>query len=345
VTANIVYGATHYTIELNTNQFFIGSPSIVRTSATPGQRTLTFNGLAPGTLYYSRVKTELTSYYGPVRSFTTAGQPTYLVEPANNQTEVSPATAIRVAAVTGAASYTLEVGTTSDFSGPISTYTSSTTQFSFGYLSYSTRYYMRARAGNVGPFGQVTTFITHAAEKFSFVSNPVNGAVNVGIVNVPITANITYGATNYTIELNTSSDFTGTSIVRSSAVTGQRTIIFDALQAGTTYYNRTRTNLTSNWGQVRSFTTAGSSPAPAPEFVEESSRVRVYPNPFVTNFTADVPEGNVNLTVFDVTGKQLIGTTTSKAQSMQLGDELTQGVYILKIQEGAKVTIHRMIKQ
>jgi uncharacterized repeat protein (TIGR03803 family) len=345
VTANIVYGATHYTIELNTNQFFIGSPSIVRTSATSGQRTLTFNGLAPGTLYYSRVKTELTSYYGPVRSFTTAGQPTYLVEPANNQTEVSPATAIRVAAVTGAVSYTLEVSTTSDFSGPVATYTSSTTQFSFGYLSYSTRYYMRARAGNVGPFGQVTTFITHAAEKFSFVSNPVNGAVNVGIVNVPITANITYGATNYTIELNTSSDFTGTSIVRSSAVTGQRTIIFDALQAGTTYYNRTRTNLTSNWGQVRSFTTAGSPPAPAPEFVQENSRVRVYPNPFVTNFTADVPEGNVNLTVFDVTGKQLIGTTTSKAQSMQLGDDLTQGVYILKIQEGAKVTIHRMIKQ
>jgi uncharacterized repeat protein (TIGR03803 family) len=345
VTANIVYGATQYTIELNTNQFFSGT-SIVRTSTTSGQRTLTFSGLAPGTLYYSRVKTDLTSQYGPVRSFTTAGQPTQVVQPANNQTEVSPATPVSVAAVTGATSYTLEVSTTSDFSGAVSTYTSSTTQFSFfTYLSYSTRYYMRAKAGSAGAFGPVTTFITHAAEKFAFVSNPVNGATNVGTVNVPITANVIYGATNYTIELNTSADFTGTSIVRSSAVTGQRTIIFNTLQPGTKYYNRTTTNLSTGWGQIRSFTTTGA-PAPAPEFATETNRVKVYPNPFITNFTAEVSEGtNVSIGIFDVTGKQVINASGLKGQSLQLGDELSQGIYILKIQDGATTTIHRMIKQ
>jgi uncharacterized repeat protein (TIGR03803 family) len=343
VTANIVYGATQYVIELNPDQNFTGS-STVRTSATSGQRTLTFTGLASGTKYYSRVKTNLTSVYGPVRSFTTVTQPTYVTSPANNATEVVVTPVIQVVPIPAATLYTLELSNTSDFSGTVQTFTSNGPSLSVGILSYSTRYYTRVKT-NLTPFGQVTTFITHAPEKFSFVSHPVNGATNVGTVNVPITANIVYGATIYTIELNTSPDFTGTSIVRSSAVPNQRGIIFDALQPGTTYYNRTRTNLPSNWGPVRSFTTAGSPPAPAPEFVQETSRVRVYPNPFVTNFTAEVPEEKVNLMVFDITGKQLIGTTTSKAQSMQLGDELTQGVYILKIQEGAKVTIHRMIKQ
>jgi hypothetical protein len=145
--------------------------------------------------------------------------------------------------------------------------------------------------------------------------------------------------------LNTSPDFTGTSIVRSSAVPNQRGIIFDALQPGTTYYNRTRTNLPSNWGPVRSFTTAGS-PAPAPEFAAETNRVKVYPNPFITNFTAEVPEGNnVSLAIFDVTGKQVINASALKGQSLKLGDALSQGIYILKIQDGANVTIHRMIKQ
>jgi hypothetical protein len=145
--------------------------------------------------------------------------------------------------------------------------------------------------------------------------------------------------------LNTSPDFTGTSIVRSSAVPNQRGIIFDALQPGTKYYNRTRTNLPSNWGPVRSFTTAGS-PPPPPITALETSGVKVYPNPFNSNFTAEIQEGtDVNLAIFDVTGKQVMSTPGSKGQSLQLGTELSQGVYILKIQEGNNITIHRMIKQ
>lgn len=343
VTANIVYGATQYVIELNPNQNFSGT-SIVRTSATSGQRTLMFTGLASGTKYYSRVKTNLTAAYGPVRSFTTVAQPTYVTSPANNATEVLVTSAIQAVPVPAATQYTLEVSNSSDFTGPVSTFTSPSPGMTAGLLSYSTRYYMRVKTNLTG-FGQVTTFITHAAEKFSFVSHPVNGATNVGTVNVPITANIVYGASIYTIELNTSPDFTGTSIVRSSAVPNQRGIIFDALQPGTKYYNRTRTNLPSNWGPVRSFTTAGS-PPPPPVVALETSGVKVYPNPFNANFTAEILEGtNVNLAIFDVTGKQVMSTPGSKGQSLQLGTELSQGVYILKIQEGTKLTIHRMVKQ
>lgn len=343
VTANIVYGATEYVIELNTDPNFIGT-SIIRTSAVPGQRTMTFTGLAAGTVYYSRVKTNMTSLYGPVRSFTTIAQPVHITQPANNATEVVVTSPVRTTLVPPATTYTLEVSGTGDFNGPIATYTSSTPVFSLGYLSYSTRYYMRVKT-NLTDYGMVTTFITHAAEKFSFVSSPVNGATNVGTVNVQITANIVYGATSYTIELNTSPDFTGTSIVRSSAVFNQRSIIFDALQPGTTYYNRTRTNLPSDWGPVRSFTTASLPPAPLAQAAQEDGRIRIYPNPFVSTFTTEVHEGtNVNVAVFDVTGKQIINESTSKGKSLQLGDELSKGVYILRIQDGANVTIHRMIK-
>jgi hypothetical protein len=174
----------------------------------------------------------------------------------------------------------------------------------------------------------------------------VNGATNVGTVNVKITANIVFGATNYTIELNTSPDFTGTSIVRSSAVPNQRTIIFPNLAPSTKYYNRTRTNLPSGWGPVRSFTTR--SVGAPPPLVEEVTEVLVYPNPFERTFTVEVNndegDGMTAFVLFDLAGREVYNIETSEP-SVELGDELPQGVYILRLRNNNKTFIKRVIKK
>jgi hypothetical protein len=68
VTSNLVPGATSYTIELNPEELFTGTP-IIRTGAA---RTKNFTGLSENRTYYARVSTSLTpGVWGPTRSFTT----------------------------------------------------------------------------------------------------------------------------------------------------------------------------------------------------------------------------------------------------------------------------------
>jgi hypothetical protein len=69
VTANVVSGASMYTIELSTTSSFSANVW-TKTSTVNNQRTLTFSGLPSGTLIYARAKTNVSSY-GKVSSFTT----------------------------------------------------------------------------------------------------------------------------------------------------------------------------------------------------------------------------------------------------------------------------------
>jgi hypothetical protein len=93
------------------------------------------------------------------------------------------------------------------------------------------------------------------AEVFSFVSKPANNSVNNEAVTLKVTANIVSGATHYTIELNTHADFSGTSIMKTSAIDNQRTLVFTNLAYSTRYYARATTNVSSGYGKVSSFVT------------------------------------------------------------------------------------------
>jgi uncharacterized repeat protein (TIGR03803 family) len=88
----------------------------------------------------------------------------------------------------------------------------------------------------------------------SFVIKPANNAVDVSAPALKITTSAIEGATRYTIELNTSQDFTGTSLVRNSAADHQRTLTFTGLDYDTRYYARAKTNV-SEYGKTTSFMT------------------------------------------------------------------------------------------
>jgi hypothetical protein len=67
VASNNVPYASQYTIQLSETVDF----SLVAFQLTGPTRILQFSGLKPNTTYYSRVLVNLTSVFGPIRSFTT----------------------------------------------------------------------------------------------------------------------------------------------------------------------------------------------------------------------------------------------------------------------------------
>jgi uncharacterized repeat protein (TIGR03803 family) len=162
VTANLVPDARRYTIELNTAPDFTGT-SFVKTSTKDFQRTLIFERLQYQTVYYARVKTELSPNYGRTTRFTTRAEIfAHLTEPQG--TGVDPAV-VKLAAlnVTGARRYTIELSTTPDFSGSTLVLTSKEDNqrvFILRDLAHATTYYARVKTDISSAFGDVRNFTT-----------------------------------------------------------------------------------------------------------------------------------------------------------------------------------------
>jgi uncharacterized repeat protein (TIGR03803 family) len=89
----------------------------------------------------------------------------------------------------------------------------------------------------------------------SFISNPANNSITAAAPSLKVTANVASGATRYTIELNTTPDFSGTSIIRTSSIDNQRTLTFTGLAYSTTYYGRVKTNASELYGKITKFST------------------------------------------------------------------------------------------
>ncbi|MBL7861358.1 MAG: VCBS repeat-containing protein [Cyclobacteriaceae bacterium] len=246
VTSSNVIGALQYTIELNLSPGF-DSTSIVST----GTRTRNFSGLAPATTYYTRVRTDLSPNWGQTRQFTTAAaaQMSFVVTPGNNATNVSYNPNITVNNV-GAASYTIQLSPDEFFTTDVVEQTSNSRTMSFVGLSYNTLYHSRVSTNLDASWGPTRRFTTNSPLTYSYTTNPANGATNVNMVT-NVTANNVPGATQYTIELSTTPDF---SSVISRTGPG-RTYSFTLL-ADRDYYTRVQTNLLPNqYGQVRTFRT------------------------------------------------------------------------------------------
>jgi hypothetical protein len=267
--------------------------------------------------------------------------------PTNGKTDVSIKTILQAPEKMGATQYTFLISKDSEFSEGTELKLIAepgARQVQCPRLDYSTTYWVRVKT-DINFYGDRTSFTTSSAEKYSFVSSPANGATDVTTDNLKVTTNVVYGATSYTIELNTSADFTGTSFVKTSAVANQRTLTFNGLTPGTTYYNRTMTNLPSGWGPIRSFTTA-IAPPPMEYIAEANEAVSVYPNPFQSHFTIanKNSDATVHATLIDMTGREVNAAMLDIDSSIDIGDDLSSGIYLLKIREGNKIFTHRLIK-
>ncbi|MCH8942493.1 MAG: hypothetical protein IIA48_08685, partial [Bacteroidetes bacterium] len=318
-----VTGADEYTLEVNTASDFTGTALTVSnqpqsgTSKTPG-------GLSDNTTYYWRVtasnsNTGNTSNASMVRSFTTVQQSVTGISPVENSfsNSLTP-TLTWPAGPTGTDTYRLEVNTASDFTGTskLDTTTSGTSKTLNGTsLSNNTKYYWRVTAqSNLAKVGTSVTNSFTTKPAAPTLTSPANGATGQAL-NVSLSWGSISGADQYTLEVNTASDFTGTTLTVSNQPQPGTSKAPGGLSDNTTYYWRVTasnsgTGNTSNASLVRSFTTAqqsvtGISPA------ENSFSISLSPTlswPATTG--ADKYRLEVN-TASDFTGTVVIDTTTS----------------------------------
>ncbi|MBI3220870.1 MAG: T9SS type A sorting domain-containing protein [Bacteroidetes bacterium] len=252
VKLHSVIGATNYTVELNTDSNFGAATALVQSGTT---LSYMYRGLQFNKLYYSRVKTNLSPNWGPVKSFTTAPAQVLTYIMLNNVlTNASWLPTLAVSSI-GASSYTVELSPVSDFSSGIISASSTTPSVTFTTpLAYNTKYYGRV-SSNLSPglYGLVRELTTGSPTSYSFMRSPVNNAVNVRYITTIASNPVPgAGASMYTIEANTDPAFgPATAIVK----TGMASQYF-TLAPDTKYYVRISTNLSpGEWGITSSFTT------------------------------------------------------------------------------------------
>jgi hypothetical protein len=231
------------------------------------------------------------------------------------------------------------------------------TSLSLTGLTPSTLYYVKVYEFNVAlgqPYyltaGAPSSSQQTAEAPVAFVISPANNALHVPIPRqrLDVTSSEVPGASQYTIELNTRSNFTGTSLVR----TGWRTLTFSELQKGTKYYNRVKTNLSPNWGPTGNFITVGppeKDDAKEKERNEEGISVKAYPNPFGDRFEVFVStddQQSISVVLTDLNGKVVFrsnGWMTNEAETVS--GQYNPGIYLLEVQIGTLRKVVRVIKQ
>jgi uncharacterized repeat protein (TIGR03803 family) len=256
--ADSVPGAVTYRVELSTTSDF----SAIVASANSFHRRPEISGLQPSTKYYARVVTSLWSKAGPVTSFTTTSGITpatsVVTTPANGATGASaPTLKVTVRAVTGATRYTVELNDRSDFAGTMFTQTSTTDNertLTFTGLRYNTKYYARVKANISSTFGATTSFTTRV-ETFSYMTSPIDGVSDVGRQFVEVALIPIAGAKIYTLQVSTSSSFSSGTKTLTAIDENQTKFLLRGLKASTKYYTRVRTDISTRYGPVKSFTT------------------------------------------------------------------------------------------
>ncbi|MCH7974188.1 MAG: T9SS type A sorting domain-containing protein, partial [Bacteroidetes bacterium] len=266
-----VTGADVYTLEVNTASDFSGTAIAVSnqpqsgTSKAPG-------GLSDNTTYYWRVTasnsgTGNTSNASTVGSFITARQSIGDISPTQNSFSNSLTPTLSWSKIVGADKFRLEVNDKSDFTGEVifnSTITNTSQQIGISpTLSHNTKYYWRVTAQS--NLAKVTTSATNAfTTKLATptLTFPADNAAGVSLTPTLTWSSVT-GADKYRLEVNTTSDFTGTVVYDNNDLTNENQQI-GSLSESTQYFWRvTAMTNAGNSGDVSSvsdFTTLVTAP-------------------------------------------------------------------------------------
>jgi hypothetical protein len=353
-------GPMSYTLQLSTTSDFSSIAAAQTTSAT----SFKFTGLSYGTPYYSRVTCDSAyGVWGPTRTFTT-GTPesySYITSPANGATNVSYVTNVTANLVPDATSYTIELNTDPLFESGVSivkTPTVSPLQTIGFTLDYDQTYYARVYTDlTPGSWGTtIKSFTTGDPLSLAYVTSPKNGGTGVP-TTVIVYSNPVPGATSYTIELNTSPDFSGASIVKTSTM---RYISFNGLGQDQIYYTRVQTNLEpGQWGNTStSFTTINPAARSTDDWVGDTgdeqpivfgpAQADVFPVPFHDKLTLHLQtdqQDQMAIHLYDLNGKDAglySGMTNSMIELKP--NQLAAGIYIIRIVTSTEVIVRKIIK-
>jgi hypothetical protein len=335
---NSVGGAAAYSLQVATGSDFSAIDYGQNDSAATSQ---TVAGLAMGTAYYWRVNASNplgTSSWSSIWMFTTGtplGAPV-LSLPTNGAANQPSSLTLSWNTVSNALSYALQTSNSSDFSNLTQIGNLTSTSYSISSLPIATIYYWRVNATNgvgSGAWSSVWSFMTiGAAPGAPTLTSPANNTVSE-LTTLDLNWSPSSGASSYTIQLSTDTDFISFSQVNTSTNTDYVT----GLSINTTYYWRvSATNAfgTSAWSSIWKFATYLSSVLP-------SGATALKPSCFINGNNlsyAIAQSGTVKISFSDILGREkaVINRLQSSGQytvSLQ-SFNLTPGVYFLHFKAG-----------
>jgi uncharacterized repeat protein (TIGR03803 family) len=242
--------ARSYTLQLSEDPKFLTVTRTITNSVN--QYDLGSSYLKFSTTYYARVKGNVWPVFGATTTFKTrsAADYAYITQPADQAVGVIPnQLKVTVNPVPGAKRYHVQLCTTQDFSTGVisdSSRTDGQRTFIISGLSYSKRYYVRAKS-NLSAFGKTTVFTT-APEPAVQVSLPHGGGLQDASM-LAIECSTVAGAETYTVQISKTSDFSAPKI-RTSVVSGQTSFVIKDLESQTHYYVRAKSDLSSQFGPM-----------------------------------------------------------------------------------------------
>ncbi|NJM25062.1 MAG: hypothetical protein HC859_05710 [Bacteroidia bacterium] len=181
-----------------------------------------------------------------------------MVTPADHAENVDVARNITSNIIPGATQYTIQLSQYPDFAFIEFELTGPSITLPVSGLKFNKTYYNRVLTDKAVTYGPVRSFTTRTAESQTYVTFPADHATGIGTKLYVISKEVPY-ATQYTIQLSRQPDFSDIDFERTGAT---RILAFSGLTQGTIYYNRVRTNISPQFGPVRSFVTRLPSSAP-----------------------------------------------------------------------------------
>lgn len=216
-------------------------------------------------------------------------------------------------------------------------------------LAFDSLYYWSVRARN--------NFDTTAWVPFRTFSTPVKvKLISPADNTTAVTTLPTFrwhrivGADQYVLQYDTSAAFTAPVEMTFGLDTVGYTPPAELLPF-TTYHWRVKAVSAVNetpWGDERNFTTT--SPISVPELALNNEQISVYPSPSRGKLTVEIgcnQAANLNLVLSNILGQQVMTQTTQvkagvNTISLHL-DDLTNGIYVLRIQSGSQVITRKVV--
>jgi hypothetical protein len=265
--------------------------------------------------------------------------------------------------VYGAQGYRFEV--TNSVTSEVYTYDSPIYYFNLSQVTtsatYSTSYSIRIAVkieGNWGEFGPSCNVTTPALLPANIPTTKVMASycgTTLAFLASKIPADVIYGAEGYRFEVTKS----GTTVTFDSSVYNFK-LSQTSLGAteGATYTIRVAAKVSGVYGNygasciVRTPSNSSTSKVveETPLTTDSKLEVKVYPNPFTTNFKLDFSSSsdtNVEVVVYDMIGRQLerLQVVSSEMNNLELGNNYPSGVYNVIVKQGEEVKTLRVIKR
>lgn len=256
-TWNAVAGATFYSVQLSTDANFT---TLLVDQTNIAATTLAYSGLNNMTNYFVRVKAHNADGAGDwtTHTFRTIlGTPTNQT-PADNAFSRPLNGTVTWSAVTGAASYHLQIATDAAFNNLIFNQSPiGPTSYDYINLLNATKYYWRVRATNAegtGSYSNPTSFTTLIGA--ATLVSPANNAANVNSLSGNFTWNGPATATKYRIQVSKQANFS--TLVYDQSDLSNTSFPYSNLESKTVYYWKVYSYSATNdgtWSTVFSFTT------------------------------------------------------------------------------------------